>query len=134
MLRPLPLCLCFQVRALPGMERLGKLRDVTINFRHSTFLRLDPHVDPAVSTLTIYGCVILRHRLAATVCECQNFGLVHVWFTERSHECLEWAQGPVMYNVPQWLTFSRFELVLVHNGTGTYSTGPDLAPLQCRYL
>ncbi|KAG2427968.1 hypothetical protein HXX76_011955 [Chlamydomonas incerta] len=35
-----------RLRALPGL-RLGRLRDVTINYRHSGFLRLDPHLDPA---------------------------------------------------------------------------------------
>mgnify|MGYP001807559592 CR=1 FL=1 len=34
-----------RLRALPGL-RLGRLRDVTINYRHSGFLRLDPHLDP----------------------------------------------------------------------------------------
>ncbi|GFR47565.1 hypothetical protein Agub_g9290 [Astrephomene gubernaculifera] len=35
-----------RIRAIPGL-RLGRLRDVTINWRHSSFLRLDPHLDPA---------------------------------------------------------------------------------------
>ncbi len=34
-----------RLRELPGL-RLGPLRDVTINYRHSGFLRLDPHLDP----------------------------------------------------------------------------------------
>ncbi|EFJ49625.1 hypothetical protein VOLCADRAFT_89537 [Volvox carteri f. nagariensis] len=34
-----------RIRALPGL-RLGRLRDVTLNWRHSSFLRLDPHLDP----------------------------------------------------------------------------------------
>lgn len=36
-----------RIRQLPGL-RLGPLRDVTVNWRHGGFLRLDPHVDPAV--------------------------------------------------------------------------------------
>ncbi len=36
-----------RIRQLPGLQ-LGPLRDVTVNWRHGGFLRLDPHVDPAV--------------------------------------------------------------------------------------
>lgn len=32
---------------MPGLQ-LGPLRDVTLNYRHSYFFRLDPHVDPAL--------------------------------------------------------------------------------------
>ncbi|GIL51220.1 hypothetical protein Vafri_7286 [Volvox africanus] len=35
-----------RIRAISGI-RLGRLRDVTINWRHSSFMRLDPHLDPA---------------------------------------------------------------------------------------
>ncbi|GAX75048.1 hypothetical protein CEUSTIGMA_g2492.t1 [Chlamydomonas eustigma] len=34
-----------KVRAISGLS-LGPLRDVTVNYRHSHFYRLDPHVDP----------------------------------------------------------------------------------------
>ena len=34
-----------RAQATPGLA-LGKLRDVTINYRHSSFFRLDAHVDP----------------------------------------------------------------------------------------
>ncbi|GLC36901.1 hypothetical protein PLESTM_000516300 [Pleodorina starrii] len=42
-----------RIRALPGL-RLGRLRDVTINWRHSSFLRLDPHLDPATDGENIF--------------------------------------------------------------------------------
>lgn len=34
-----------RVREIPGVQ-LGELRDVTVNYRHSYFFRLDPHLDP----------------------------------------------------------------------------------------
>ncbi|KAF5835226.1 hypothetical protein DUNSADRAFT_7715 [Dunaliella salina] len=42
-----------RVRALPGL-RLGPLRDITINYRHSGFLRLDPHIDPALDGENVF--------------------------------------------------------------------------------
>ncbi|PNH11031.1 hypothetical protein TSOC_002187, partial [Tetrabaena socialis] len=42
-----------RIRSLPGL-RLGRLRDVTINYRHSSFLRLDPHVDPAADGENVF--------------------------------------------------------------------------------
>jgi len=35
-----------RARAAPGAPPLGRLRDVTVNFREGGFLRLDPHYDP----------------------------------------------------------------------------------------
>ncbi|KXZ49205.1 hypothetical protein GPECTOR_22g795 [Gonium pectorale] len=42
-----------RIRSLPGL-RLGRLRDVTVNYRHSGFLRLDPHVDPAADGENVF--------------------------------------------------------------------------------
>lgn len=44
-LPPMLARLVAQVRSIPGLQ-LGRLRDVTINYRRAGFLRLDPHLDP----------------------------------------------------------------------------------------
>eukprot|EP00201_Polytomella_parva_P000008 CAMPEP_0175039652 /NCGR_PEP_ID=MMETSP0052_2-20121109/735_1 /TAXON_ID=51329 ORGANISM="Polytomella parva, Strain SAG 63-3" /NCGR_SAMPLE_ID=MMETSP0052_2 /ASSEMBLY_ACC=CAM_ASM_000194 /LENGTH=316 /DNA_ID=CAMNT_0016301593 /DNA_START=28 /DNA_END=978 /DNA_ORIENTATION=+ len=44
-----------RIRAIPGLN-LGKLRDVTINYRHSHFFRLDPHLDPSLDGENI--CIV----------------------------------------------------------------------------
>ncbi|KAG2495112.1 hypothetical protein HYH03_006722 [Edaphochlamys debaryana] len=44
---------CQRLRSLPGL-RLGRLNDVTLNYRHSGFLRLDPHLDPELDGENVF--------------------------------------------------------------------------------
>mmetsp|Transcript_28784 Transcript_28784/g.63427 ORF Transcript_28784/g.63427 Transcript_28784/m.63427 type:complete len:338 (-) Transcript_28784:496-1509(-) len=71
-----------RIRSIPGL-RLGKLRDVTLNYRHSHFFRLDPHVDPELDGENVF-ILGLDSDTVLTLCPLRMWGVMQ-W--------LDWLWG-----------------------------------------
>lgn len=66
-----------KVRSIPGLH-LGALRDVTINYRHSYFFRLDPHIDPALDGESVF-IIGLDSDAVLTLCPDKWWKLTQAW-------------------------------------------------------